>query len=160
MADYSKTKIIICCILSINLTDFISKFSSDSETIKDCSLHTYLTLWFISINLFSRPNVSDTHLNPAYMHRWECMNCICVPLWPTSVCMCFLHQKKPNTPDLNHFTVDEWELPKEEFSLEEELGSGYFATVYQGHWKNHIKVAIKIIKSGIWSSLLIYWSLI
>ncbi|XP_056239773.1 protein-tyrosine kinase 6b [Seriola aureovittata] len=56
-------------------------------------------------------------------------------------------RKKPNTPDLNHFTVDEWELPKEEFTLEEELGSGYFADVYRGHWKNHINVAIKIIKS-------------
>ncbi|XP_044066128.1 protein-tyrosine kinase 6b [Siniperca chuatsi] len=56
-------------------------------------------------------------------------------------------RKKPSTPDLNHFTVDEWELPKEEFTLEEELGSGYFADVYRGHWKNHIPVAIKILKS-------------
>ncbi|XP_018538383.1 protein-tyrosine kinase 6b [Lates calcarifer] len=56
-------------------------------------------------------------------------------------------RKKPNTPDLNHFTVDEWELPKEDFTLEEELGSGYFADVYRGRWKNHINVAIKIIKS-------------
>ena len=58
------------------------------------------------------------------------------------------HQKKPYTPDLNHFTVEEWELPKEEFTLEEELGSGCFADVYRGRWKNHINVAIKIIKSG------------
>lgn len=56
-------------------------------------------------------------------------------------------RKKPATQDLNHFTVDEWELPKEEFTLEEELGSGYFADVYRGRWKNHINVAIKIIKS-------------
>ncbi|XP_032356290.1 protein-tyrosine kinase 6b [Etheostoma spectabile] len=56
-------------------------------------------------------------------------------------------RKKPSTQDLNHFTVDEWELPKEEFTLEEELGSGYFADVYRGCWKNHINVAIKIIKS-------------
>ncbi|XP_029362939.1 protein-tyrosine kinase 6b [Echeneis naucrates] len=56
-------------------------------------------------------------------------------------------RKKPNTPDLNHFTVDEWELPKEDFTLEKELGSGYFADVYQGRWKNHINVAIKILKS-------------
>ncbi|AWP10011.1 putative protein-tyrosine kinase 6 [Scophthalmus maximus] len=56
-------------------------------------------------------------------------------------------RKKPDTPDLNHFTGDEWELPKEEFTLEEELGTGYFADVYQGCWKGHIKVAIKIIKS-------------
>ncbi|KAE8292656.1 Protein-tyrosine kinase 6 [Larimichthys crocea] len=56
-------------------------------------------------------------------------------------------RKKPTTPDLSHFTVDEWELPKEEFSLEEQLGSGYFADVYRGRWKNMIKVAIKILKS-------------
>ncbi|XP_070765840.1 protein-tyrosine kinase 6-like [Enoplosus armatus] len=54
-------------------------------------------------------------------------------------------RNKPHTPDLNH--LDEWELPKEEFTLEEELGSGYFADVYRGRWKNHIKVAIKILKS-------------
>ncbi|XP_056279436.1 protein-tyrosine kinase 6b isoform X1 [Pseudoliparis swirei] len=56
-------------------------------------------------------------------------------------------RKRPDIQDLNHFTVDEWELPKEEFTLEEELGSGYFADVYRGRWKNHINVAIKIIKS-------------
>ncbi|XP_029994324.1 protein-tyrosine kinase 6-like [Sphaeramia orbicularis] len=56
-------------------------------------------------------------------------------------------RKKPSMADLSHFTVDEWELPKEEFTLEEELGSGYFADVYRGRWKNHINVAIKIIKS-------------
>ncbi|XP_051280271.1 protein-tyrosine kinase 6b [Dicentrarchus labrax] len=56
-------------------------------------------------------------------------------------------RKKPTTPDLNHFTVDEWELPKEEFTLEEELGTGYFADVYRGRWKNIINVAIKILKS-------------
>ncbi|XP_041655762.1 protein-tyrosine kinase 6b [Cheilinus undulatus] len=56
-------------------------------------------------------------------------------------------RKKPQTQDLNHFTVDDWELPKEEFTLEEELGSGYFSDVYRGRWKNVIQVAIKILKS-------------
>lgn len=56
-------------------------------------------------------------------------------------------RKKPEPTDLNHLIKDEWELPKEEFSLEEELGSGFFADVYRGCWKNHINVAIKIIKS-------------
>ncbi|KAJ4934013.1 hypothetical protein JOQ06_006821 [Pogonophryne albipinna] len=56
-------------------------------------------------------------------------------------------RKKPPTTDLSHFTVDEWELPKDEFTLLEELGSGYFADVYRGRWKNHINVAIKILKS-------------
>ncbi|XP_051948182.1 protein-tyrosine kinase 6-like [Xyrauchen texanus] len=57
-------------------------------------------------------------------------------------------QKKPLLQDLSHTTVDEWELPKEEFTLEEELGSGHFADVYRGKWKNNINVAIKILKNN------------
>ncbi|XP_078144297.1 protein-tyrosine kinase 6-like [Centroberyx gerrardi] len=53
---------------------------------------------------------------------------------------------EPQPTDLSHSTVDEWELPKEEFSLEEQLGTGYFADVHRGRWKNRINVAIKIIK--------------
>ncbi|XP_061552104.1 protein-tyrosine kinase 6b isoform X2 [Phycodurus eques] len=45
------------------------------------------------------------------------------------------------------FPDDEWELPKEEFSLEDKLGSGYFADVYRGWWKSRIRVAVKIIKN-------------
>ncbi|XP_028849490.1 protein-tyrosine kinase 6b [Denticeps clupeoides] len=54
---------------------------------------------------------------------------------------------KPQPKDLSHSTVDEWELPKDEFTLEEQLGSGYFADVYRGMWRNRIKVAIKILKN-------------
>lgn len=66
-----------------------------------------------------------------------------------------LRQDKPSTPGLLPFPLDEWELPKEEFALEEELGSGCFAHVYRGRWKNLIKVAIKILKSGTAPSVLI-----
>lgn len=45
-------------------------------------------------------------------------------------------------------STDEWELPKEEFQLENQLGSGHFADVYSGKWKNHSKVAIKILKNN------------
>lgn len=69
------------------------------------------------------------------------------------VCVCFLHQKKPK-PEVD-FPDKEWERPKEEFTLEEKLGSGYFADVYRGCWKKHINVAIKIIKSGASSLLMI-----
>ncbi|XP_052451089.1 protein-tyrosine kinase 6 [Carassius gibelio] len=44
--------------------------------------------------------------------------------------------------------VDEWELPKEQFTLEKMLGGGHFADVYSGRWKNHTKVAIKILKNN------------
>ncbi|XP_036387602.1 protein-tyrosine kinase 6-like isoform X1 [Megalops cyprinoides] len=54
---------------------------------------------------------------------------------------------EPKPHDLSHSTVDEWELPKEEFTLEEQLGSGYFADVFRGKWKNRINVAIKILKN-------------
>ncbi|KAL4604757.1 protein-tyrosine kinase 6-like [Arapaima gigas] len=56
-------------------------------------------------------------------------------------------KKQPKPKDLSHSTVDEYELPKEEFSLDEQLGRGYFADVYRGKWKNQINVAIKVLKS-------------
>ncbi|MBN3310608.1 PTK6 kinase, partial [Amia calva] len=55
-------------------------------------------------------------------------------------------KQEPKPKDLSHSTVDEWELPKEEFTLCELLGTGYFADVYQGMWKNQVKVAIKVLK--------------
>lgn len=56
-------------------------------------------------------------------------------------------RKKPEPTDLTHLIKDEWELPKDEFTLGKELGKGNFADVYRGRWKNQINVAIKIIKS-------------
>ncbi|XP_046895253.1 protein-tyrosine kinase 6-like isoform X1 [Hypomesus transpacificus] len=56
-------------------------------------------------------------------------------------------KSEPKPKDLSHSTVDEWELPKEEFSLEEKLGSGYFADVFRGQWKTLINVAVKILKN-------------
>ncbi|KAM9343989.1 protein-tyrosine kinase 6b [Pholidichthys leucotaenia] len=56
-------------------------------------------------------------------------------------------KKRPSIQDLSHVSVDEWELPKEDFTLREKLGSGNFADVYRGLWKNHISVAIKILKT-------------
>uniref|UniRef100_A0A3P9DNM1 Tyrosine-protein kinase n=1 Tax=Maylandia zebra TaxID=106582 RepID=A0A3P9DNM1_9CICH len=53
-----------------------------------------------------------------------------------------------NQPIKTRPSRDSWELPKEEFTLEEELGSGFFADVYRGRWKNHISVAIKILKNS------------
>lgn len=52
-------------------------------------------------------------------------------------------QKKPAIP-----LPDEWELPKEEFSVGEVLGKGYFSTVRRGCWRNFISVAIKILNNG------------
>ncbi|XP_066526592.1 protein-tyrosine kinase 6b [Hoplias malabaricus] len=57
-------------------------------------------------------------------------------------------KREPQTQDLSHSTVDKWELPKEDFTLEEQLGSGHFADVHRGKWKNRINVAIKILKNN------------
>ncbi|XP_053107150.1 protein-tyrosine kinase 6 isoform X2 [Hemicordylus capensis] len=40
---------------------------------------------------------------------------------------------------------DDWERPKEEFSLVKKLGAGYFGEVYEGYWQNKVKVAIKVL---------------
>ncbi|XP_015249058.1 PREDICTED: tyrosine-protein kinase HCK [Cyprinodon variegatus] len=53
---------------------------------------------------------------------------------------------KPNTEDINHL-LDGWVLPKNEFTMLDKLGSGCFSQVYRGRWKNHINVAIKILKN-------------
>ncbi|XP_065103028.1 protein-tyrosine kinase 6 [Paramisgurnus dabryanus] len=55
---------------------------------------------------------------------------------------------EPKPQDLSHLTVDEWELPKEQFTLEEQLGNGYFADVYRGKYKGVVNVAIKILKQN------------
>ncbi|KAK3547581.1 hypothetical protein QTP86_025479 [Hemibagrus guttatus] len=57
-------------------------------------------------------------------------------------------RRKPKQQDLSHTTVDMWELPKEDFTLENKLGKGYFADVYRGKWKNQTNVAIKILKNN------------
>ncbi|XP_066500627.1 protein-tyrosine kinase 6 isoform X2 [Hoplias malabaricus] len=55
---------------------------------------------------------------------------------------------EPKPQDLSHSTVDDWELPKEQFVLEELLGSGFFADVYRGTWKGIVRVAIKILRNN------------
>ncbi|XP_036608674.1 protein-tyrosine kinase 6 [Trichosurus vulpecula] len=52
---------------------------------------------------------------------------------------CWKHESKP----LPHW--DDWERPREEFSLTRKLGSGYFGEVFEGYWKEKVKVAIKVI---------------
>ncbi|XP_028591281.2 protein-tyrosine kinase 6 isoform X1 [Podarcis muralis] len=40
---------------------------------------------------------------------------------------------------------DDWERPKEEFRLAQKLGAGYFGEVYEGYWKDRVRVAIKVL---------------
>ncbi|KAL7828372.1 hypothetical protein SRHO_G00320060 [Serrasalmus rhombeus] len=55
---------------------------------------------------------------------------------------------EPKPHDLSRCAMDNWELPKEEFVLEDQLGSGFFADVYRGTWKGKVTVAIKILKNN------------
>ncbi|XP_043946330.1 protein-tyrosine kinase 6-like [Protopterus annectens] len=56
---------------------------------------------------------------------------------------------EPNLRELSYLTVDEWERPREEFTLVKKIGSGNFGEVYEGLWRNTMKVAIKVIKKDI-----------
>lgn len=47
---------------------------------------------------------------------------------------------------------DDWERPREEFTLCRKLGSGYFGEVFEGFWKDKVRVAIKVIARGQWAS--------
>ncbi|KAG8513261.1 Tyrosine-protein kinase Srms, partial [Galemys pyrenaicus] len=52
---------------------------------------------------------------------------------------CWKHEPEP----LPHW--DDWERPREEFTLCRKLGAGYFGEVFEGLWKNQVRVAIKVI---------------
>ncbi|XP_072097453.1 protein-tyrosine kinase 6-like isoform X1 [Mobula birostris] len=58
-------------------------------------------------------------------------------------------QHQPNIRDLSHWTVDNWERPRSEFTLTEKLGSGHFGEVYAGYWNDTVQVAIKTVEVGL-----------
>lgn len=43
---------------------------------------------------------------------------------------------------------DDWERPREEFTLCKKLGAGYFGEVFEGLWKGQVRVAVKVISRG------------
>ncbi|XP_015262709.1 PREDICTED: protein-tyrosine kinase 6, partial [Gekko japonicus] len=51
------------------------------------------------------------------------------------------HKQEPKA--MPHW--DDWERPKEEFHLVRKLGAGYFGEVYEGHWKDKVRVAVKVL---------------
>lgn len=57
-------------------------------------------------------------------------------------------QQEPVLKDLSHSTVEAWERPKEEFTLQSKLGAGNFGEVFEGLWKQQVKVAIKVLRKG------------
>uniref|UniRef100_V9KQD8 Tyrosine-protein kinase n=1 Tax=Callorhinchus milii TaxID=7868 RepID=V9KQD8_CALMI len=62
-----------------------------------------------------------------------------------------LHCKKvePVLRDLSHSTVDAWERPHEEFTLEKLIGCGKFGKVFAGYWNKTVQVAIKTIEVDV-----------
>lgn len=63
----------------------------------------------------------------------------------TAPCLSLQHEPKP----LPH--CDDWEMPREEFTLHRKLGSGCFGEVFEGLWKDQVRVAIKVIARGEWA---------
>ncbi|XP_034297170.1 protein-tyrosine kinase 6 [Pantherophis guttatus] len=51
---------------------------------------------------------------------------------------------KPEPKSMPHW--DDWERPKDEFRLIRKLDSGFFGDVYEGLWKEKVKVAIKVLQ--------------
>ncbi|KAM9296520.1 protein-tyrosine kinase 6 [Gastrophryne carolinensis] len=58
---------------------------------------------------------------------------------------------EPVASDLSPPPLDEWERPREEFTLVCKLGAGNFAQVYEGYWQGRVRtrVAIKAIKQDV-----------
>ncbi|KAM3838524.1 protein-tyrosine kinase 6 [Vipera latastei] len=50
---------------------------------------------------------------------------------------------KPKPKTMPHW--DNWERPKDEFRLIRKLDAGYFGEVYEGLWKEKVKVAVKVL---------------
>ena len=56
------------------------------------------------------------------------------------------------TNDFSHFSLDEWEVPKEKLVLNRKLGEGAFGTVFGGEAQlddeGWVAVAVKTLKVG------------
>lgn len=61
---------------------------------------------------------------------------------PPSPFLSLQHKTEP----LPHW--DDWERPREEFTLCKKLGAGYFGEVFEGLWKGQVRVAVKVISRG------------
>ncbi|XP_004716122.1 protein-tyrosine kinase 6 [Echinops telfairi] len=80
-----------------------------------------------TVSFPSLAELVDYHRSQSLSHGL----CLTMPCWK--------HEPKP----LPH--CDDWEQPREEFTLCRKLGSGYFGDVFEGLWKEQVRVAIKVI---------------
>ncbi|XP_019609046.2 protein-tyrosine kinase 6 isoform X1 [Rhinolophus sinicus] len=80
-----------------------------------------------AVSFSSLPELVDHHRTQSLSHG----------LRLTSPCR--KHQPEP----LPHCT--DWERPQEEFTLCRKLGSGYFGEVFEGLWRDRVRVAIKVL---------------
>ncbi|XP_058418313.1 protein-tyrosine kinase 6 [Diceros bicornis minor] len=80
-----------------------------------------------AVSFPSLPELVDHHKAHSLSHGLR----LTVPCWK--------HKPEP----LPH--CDDWERPREEFTLCRKLGSGYFGEVFEGLWKDQVRVAIKVI---------------
>ncbi|XP_014704606.1 protein-tyrosine kinase 6 [Equus asinus] len=80
-----------------------------------------------AVSFPSLPDLVDHHKAQSLSHGLR----LTVPCWK--------HEPEP-LPQ-----CDDWERPREEFTLCRRLGSGYFGEVFEGLWKDQVRVAIKVI---------------
>ncbi|XP_001492818.1 protein-tyrosine kinase 6 isoform X1 [Equus caballus] len=80
-----------------------------------------------AVSFPSLPDLVDHHRAQSLSHGLR----LTVPCWK--------HEPEP-LPQ-----CDDWERPREEFTLCRRLGSGYFGEVFEGLWKDQVRVAIKVI---------------
>lgn len=61
--------------------------------------------------------------------------------------------EKPPTSGLSHNTRDQWEIDRQSLKFMRKLGQGQFGEVWEGLWNNTTPVAIKTLKTGMYSHL-------
>ncbi|KAM5217874.1 protein-tyrosine kinase 6 isoform 1-T1 [Hipposideros larvatus] len=80
-----------------------------------------------AVSFSSLPELVDYHRTQSLSHGLR----LALP--------CRKHQPEPLPHCAN------WERPREEFTLCRKLGSGYFGEVFEGLWRDQVRVAIKVI---------------
>ncbi|XP_040130744.2 protein-tyrosine kinase 6 isoform X1 [Ictidomys tridecemlineatus] len=104
-------------------------------SVRDAQVVRHYRIWRRSgrlhlnevVSFLSLPELLDYHKAQSLSHGLR----LTVP--------CCKHESEP----LPHWA--NWERPREEFTLCRKLGAGYFGEVFEGLWKDQVRVAIKVI---------------
>lgn len=61
----------------------------------------------------------------------------------------------PQTYGLSYNTADHWEIDRTSIRLLKKLGAGQFGEVFEGIWNETTAVAVKTLKPGSYTKLLL-----